>query len=143
MQKALKVFSFVFALLITLSLTTPAHAQLRENPTPTLTAQEAMQIRNSEQRMVAIRYLRPDRLLKQLNAKLIHTGIKRTKLYEVPNFMDTGEAEYCMFMVDGSTPREFVEWVPPEIGKQADADLAQAHAWGLPKEDYLTLEQEA
>ena len=41
MQKALKVFSFVFALLITLSLTTPAHAQLRENPTPTLTAQEA------------------------------------------------------------------------------------------------------
>ena len=41
MQKALKVFSFVFALLITLSFTTPAYAQLRENPTPTLTVQEA------------------------------------------------------------------------------------------------------
>jgi hypothetical protein len=70
-------------------------------------------------------------------------------LYEVPNFLDTNETEYCMVMQDGSTDRVFLEWVEPSIGRQSNADLAQASGWidsngnPIPEEDYLALEIEA
>ena len=102
-----------------------------------ITAEEVMQIENAEQRMAAISMLKPDELLKQLKAELTHTGIKGTKLYEVKNFMDTGDTEYCMLMVCPSTGRNYVEWVPPSVGKKGDADLCQAEAFGIPVEDYL------
>jgi flagellar basal body-associated protein FliL len=86
---------------------------------------------------VIIKYLKPDLLLEQVKAKLIHTGIKGTRLYEVKNFMDTGDTEYCMRMKHPSLDTEYIEWVEPSIGMQADADLAQATAFGIPKEDYL------
>ncbi len=93
---------------------------------------------NAQQRPVALSMLRPDRLLKQVNAKLIHTGIKGTELYEVKNFMDTGETEYCMLMTHPTLPKQqYIEWVHPEVGKKKDADLAQAEAFGMVKEDYL------
>jgi hypothetical protein len=113
-----------------------------------MTITDVMKIGNADQRTMAIAMLRPDRLLKHMNAKLIHTGIKGTKLYEVPNFMDMRNTEYCMWMQDASTDREFIEWVEPAIGRQANADLAQASAWvdadgdPLPLEDYLLIEQE-
>lgn len=108
-----------------------------------ITAEEVMKIRDSDQRMAAISMLRPDRLLKQLKAKAVHTGQRGTVLYEVKNFMDTRRTEYCMHMKDASTDREFIEWVPPKIGKQKNADLAQANAWGIALEDYLNLSYEA
>jgi hypothetical protein len=108
-----------------------------------ISAEEVMKIPNAETRMAAISMLKPKELLKQLGAKLTHTGQKGTKLYEVKNFMDMGETEYAMHMVCPSTAREYVEWVEPEVGKRKDADLAQAHAFGIPLEDYLAMEQEA
>ncbi len=108
-----------------------------------ITAEEVMQIRNSDQRMAAISMLRPDRLLDQLGAKLTHVGVKGTKLYEVKDFMGSGSTEYCIWMKDASTPREFVEWVDPKVGVQGDADLCQANAWGICLEDYLLMSQEA
>jgi len=115
----------------------------------------------ADQRAVAIQMLRPDRLLKQLGAVKIATGKKYTKLqdtygeddcakffpwslntptelYEVKNFMDTSRTEYCMKMEHPSIKGKFyIEWVEPEIGKKADADLAQAHAFGMSIEQYL------
>ena len=91
----------------------------------------------ADQRAVAIQMLRPDRLLKHVNAKLINTGKKGTELYEVPNFMDTGETEYCMKMKHPSLNKYYIEWVHPNIGKQADADLCQAEAFQVPKAVYL------
>ena len=108
-----------------------------------LTAEETLKIGNSDQRAAAISMLRPDRLLKQMKAKLIHTGIKGTRLYEVKNFMDTGNTEYCMLMDDASSDRQFIEWVEPKVGKLGDADLCQANAFGIKKEEYLSLEMEA
>jgi len=108
-----------------------------------LTAEQTLKIGNADQRAAAISMLRPDRLLKMLGAKHINTGIKGTKLYEVKNFMDTGQTEYCMHMKDASSDREFIEWVEPKIGKQGNADLCQANAFGIPLEDYLLMEQEA
>jgi hypothetical protein len=105
----------------------------------TITAKEVMQIEDSDQRTIAISMLKPAELLKQLNAKIINTGSEGTKLYECQNFMGTGVTEYCMWMKDASTPREFIEFVPPEIGKQHDAVFAQASAFGIPVEDYLLI----
>lgn len=79
----------------------------------------------------------------QLSEK--YAAAHRTKLYEVKNFMDTGETEYCMRMTHPTIDREYIEWVPPKVGKQGDADLAQCAAWTdkdgdpIPLEDYHQL----
>ena len=92
---------------------------------------------------VAQKYMRPDRLLEACKAKLIHTGIKGTRLYQVDNFMDTRQTQYCMRMQHPSIDREYIEWVTPETGKRGNADLAQCDAWRdedgnpIPLEDYL------
>ena len=108
-----------------------------------LTSEETLTIPNADQRAAAISMLKPDLLLKQLNARLIDSGAKGTRLYEVKNFMDTGRTEYCMLMDDASTDRQFIEWTPPEIGEQGNAELCQAHAFGIPLEDWLLVTEEA
>jgi hypothetical protein len=95
-------------------------------------------IENADQRAIAVQMLRPDRLLKQVGAKLINTGIKGTKLYQVDNFLGTNETEYCMKMEHPTIKGKFyIEWVEPSVGKKKDADLCQATAFGISKEDYL------
>ena len=38
----------------------------------------------------------------------------------------------CIHMRDASHPeREFIEWVDPRIGRQRNAELCQAHAFGI------------
>jgi uncharacterized protein DUF6745 len=116
-----------------------------------MTLKEVMNMKNADERTMAFSMLRPDRLLKGVNAKLVHTGERGTRLYSVDNFThvigvsDTkqNDTEYCMVMDDASTDRVFLEWVDPEIGKKGNADEAQAAAWGVPLEDYLLLAQEA
>ena len=114
-----------------------------------MTLKEVMNMKNADERTMAFSMLRPDRLLKGVGAELINTGQRGTKLYEVKNFMDTGETEYCMVMDDASTDRVFLEWVVPEVGRQRNADLAQASGWidsrgkPIPEEDYLSLQVEA
>jgi len=99
-------------------------------------------ITNADQRAVAVQMLRPDRLLEQVKAELINVGQKGTELYQVPNFMDTGKTEYCMKMEHPSIKDKFyIEWVEPRIGIKADADLAQAVAFGFTKEQYLDAEE--
>jgi hypothetical protein len=115
----------------------------------------------ADQNAIAIQMLRPDRLLEQMKAVKIDTGKKYSKLleqfgedycaanfpwslnnptelYEVKNFMDTGETEYCMLMEHPSIKgKQYIEWIEPEVGVKADADLAQAHAFGMTIEEYF------
>jgi hypothetical protein len=108
-------------------------------------------IPNADQRSVALVMAEPKKLLKHVNAKLVSTGKKPTRakeptrLYEIPNFLDTGETEFCMTMACPSTARPFLEWVLPEIGRKHDADLAQAVAFQITKEQYMAIppDQEA
>jgi hypothetical protein len=115
----------------------------------TITAEETMKIGDIDKRTIAISMLKPGELLKQLKAKLIHTGIKGNRLYECKNFMDTGDTEYCLVMTDASTPREFIKFTPPDVGKRHDADYATAMGYqdaqgnSLPLEDYLNIKEEA
>jgi len=116
-----------------------------------ITASEVMQIDNSDKRTIAISMLRPDEMLKQLNAEMIDTGVKGTGLYKIPNFMDTGETEYAIRMetrykLDGGefgAPKEFIEFVRPEVGVKGDAELCQAVAFDITKEQWLATEQES
>lgn len=110
---------------------------------PKFNLKQLMEIENSDQRTEAWRILKPSEVLKGMKAKLLDTGQRGTRLYQVDNFMDTGSTEYCIVMDDSSTDRQFLEWVEPEIGKQKNAELCQAHAFGIPLEDWLLMEQEA
>ena len=128
-----------------------------------LTMTDIMKMKvGADQRAVMIQFLGAEELLKGMNAKLIATGKKYSKLleqygedycakhfpyslntptelYQVDNFMDTGDTEYCMKMEHPSIKDKFyIEWVQPEIGKKADADLAQATAFGETVEQYMT-----
>ena len=97
----------------------------------------------ADQRAEALFWLPPEKLLEQVKAKLIHTGIKGTKLYKVPKILDA-KNQYCMLMEHPTIPgRMFIEWVDPKVGKLKNADLAQCYAWQdedgnpIPLEDYL------
>jgi hypothetical protein len=93
---------------------------------------------------VAMKYLRPDRLLEGMKAKLIDTGRKGTRLYQVDEFthkvtggQKQGDTEYCIRMKHPSLDTEYIEWVEPKIGKQGSADLCQAKAFDVPLDQYL------
>lgn len=112
----------------------------------TYTIEDHMALKNADARAVALDMLRernPNFILDTMNAKIIHTGIKGTKLYKVDNFMDTGVTEYCMVMKHPTLDRTYLEWVARETGEKGDADLAQCDAWQdaegtpIPLEDYL------
>jgi len=113
----------------------------------TFELEDLTNMENADARAVAISMMRPELILEKENAELVHTGIKGTKLYRVPNFLDTGNVEYCMTMVCPSTGRDFLEWVEPSVGEKCDADLAQASSFvdeygnRLSVEDYLTMQE--
>lgn len=110
----------------------------------TLTMEELNNISSADQRAIALMYLPPDDLLKEIKAELIHTGVKGTRLYRVPNLFNSGETHYCIRMTDSSpTGREFIEWTTPDVGRKGDADYAQAAAWGISKEEYLGCQKHA
>ena len=99
---------------------------------------------NSDQASEALFWLPPEKLLKQINAQHVHTGIKGTRLYKVDKFLDAEEPQYCMLMEHPTIKEKyFLEWVDPEVGKQGNADLSQCYAWQdkdgnpIPLEDYL------
>jgi hypothetical protein len=93
---------------------------------------------NNEQRPAALQMLRPDRLLEQVHAKLVNTGKRGVELYEVPNFMDTGDTEYCLKMEHPSIEGKlYLEWVQPKVGRKHDADLAMASNRSITKQQYL------
>ena len=71
-----------------------------------------------------------------------------TELYEVTDFarkvsggaVDDAGTEYYMLMTHPSVKgAQYIEWVHPDIGKLADADMAQATAIGVSKETYLEM----
>ena len=106
-----------------------------------ITLENLATIENADQRAVAIQYLRADRLLEQVGAKKISAGKRGVELYEVPNFMDTGNTEYCMKLEHPSmSGKYYIEWVEPKVGKQKDADYAMAVSRGISVEDYLNAE---
>ena len=106
---------------------------------------------NVDQRAIALRYLTFEQLVLDAGAVWLDTGAKGTSLYRLPlppriaedRVQGYGKFDYFIHMRDVSHPeREFIEWVDPEVGKQRNAELCQAHAFGISLEQWLTIQQE-
>lgn len=116
-----------------------------------LLIQDIAALDNADQRAIALQYLTFEQLVIDSDAKLIDRGVRGTRLYrlELPPVLardrkkNYGGYDYFIHMRDASHPeREFVEWVDPQIGRQRDAELCQAHAFGISLDEWLSIEQE-
>ncbi|BBX63209.1 hypothetical protein MSAS_23830 [Mycobacterium saskatchewanense] len=116
-----------------------------------LLIQDIAALDNSDQRAIALQYLTFEQLVYDSDAELIDRGVRGTTLYRLTlpprmardRMRGHGGYDYFIHMRDASHPeREFVEWVDPQIGCQRDAELCQAHAFGISLDDWLSIEQE-
>jgi hypothetical protein len=106
---------------------------------------------NVDQRAIAMLYLTFEQLVSDSGAELLDTGAKGTSLYRLPlhpriaddREQNYGRFDYFIHMRDASHPeREFIEWVDPKVGVQRNAELCQAHAFGISLDQWLAIEQE-
>lgn len=109
------------------------------------------ELSDADQRSIALTYLSFENLLAKASARLVDRGRKGTTLYRIllPARMvedrprGYGMFDYFIHMRDASHPeREFVEWVDPAIALEGDAELCQAHAFGITLDEWLSIEQE-
>lgn len=117
----------------------------------TMSLREIAEIADADQRSVALTYLRTSTLMSESGAELIDNGPKGTRLYRLPlpprlasdRPGGYGDYDYFIHMRDASHPeREFIEWVDPEVGRRGDAELCQAHAFGISREQWLSIADE-
>lgn len=116
-----------------------------------LLIQEIAAFEDADQRAIALTHLSFERLVLDSDAELLDTGSRGTRLYRLPlpfrlradRVPGYGGYDYFIHMRDASHPeREFVEWVDPAIGRQRNAELCQAHAFGISLEEWLSVERE-
>jgi hypothetical protein len=116
-----------------------------------LLIQDIAALDNADQRAIALQYLTFEQLVIDSDAELLDRGMRGTALYRLPlppriardRKPDYGAFDYFIHMRDAShSEREFVEWVDPQIGKQRNAELCQAFAFGISLDDWLSIEQE-
>lgn len=116
-----------------------------------LLIQDIAALDNADQRAIALQYLTFEQLVLDSDAQLIDRGVRGTRLYrlELPPRIardrkkNYGGYDYFIHMRDASHPeREFIEWVDPRIGCQRDAELCQAHAFGISLDEWLSIEHE-
>lgn len=117
----------------------------------TMNLRQIAEIPDADQRSVALTYLRTSTLLSDSGAELIDNGSRGTRLYRLPlpNRLARdrpdgyGDYDYFIHMHDSSHPeREFIEWVDPQVGRHGDAELCQAHAFGISREQWLSIADE-
>lgn len=116
-----------------------------------LLIQDIAELDNADQRAIALQYMTFEQLVVDSDATLLDRGVRGTALYQLalpprlardrtPGY---GDYDYFIHMHDAShLEREFIEWVDPEIGRQCNAELCQAHAFGISLGDWLAVEQE-
>jgi hypothetical protein len=113
--------------------------------------QQIAALPDADQRSIALTYLSFERLVLDSDAELLDVGVKGTRLYRLPlpfrirsdRVPGYGAYDYFIHMRDATHPeREFIEWVAPEIGRQRNAELCQATAFGITLAEWLSVEQE-
>lgn len=116
-----------------------------------LLIQDIAALDNADQRAIALQYLTFEQLVLDSDAELLDRGVRGTALYRLPlptriardRKADYGGFDYFIHMRDASHPeREFIEWVDSRIGRQRNAELCQARAFGISLDDWLLIEQE-
>ena len=101
---------------------------------------EIMALSNIEQRMVALKMLGAEELLKQVNAKLIDKSELGNELYEVIDVFP--QKEWFLKYKCPSTNRVYVKCVDRAVGQKGSADEAQAWAHKFTLQEYLSLKNQ-
>jgi hypothetical protein len=116
-----------------------------------LTIEEVAAFGNADQRSIALTYLTFESLVRESRARLLDVGAKGTALYRLSlptriardRVRGYGGYDYFIHMRDASHPeREFIEWVDPKVGVLSNAELCQAHAFGITLEQWLSITQD-
>jgi hypothetical protein len=105
-----------------------------------VSAAEVLQIKNIEQRMAALEFLGAESVIDALDSELLHKSDKGNLLYSVKGIGD--ELNYFLKYSCPSTARQYVSFVPPEVGAQKDADAAMAWKFSISKRQYLDMRVE-
>jgi hypothetical protein len=107
----------------------------------TISAKQVLQLTNIEQRQVALKYLGPEKLIAELDAKLIDESTRGNRLYAISGIsLDSTRVMKLLKYKDPSTERVYVSCVPDEMQK---ADEAMAWKFWLTEAQYKILEVEA
>lgn len=104
-----------------------------------LSSKEILGLENIEQRMIAIKYKGIENMLEELGAKLLDKT-ERNELYLIENVFS--QPAYFLKYSCPSTGRVYCKGVKPEIGKQGNADLAQANSFKWSLEEYNKISME-
>ena len=116
-----------------------------------LSVDQVAALANADHRSIALSYLTFEQLVTKCHAHLLNVGAKGTRLYRLPlptrlardRVRNYGIYDYFIHMRDASHPeREFIEWVDPRVGARQDAELCQAHAFGIRLDEWLSVEYE-
>ena len=101
-----------------------------------------MRIENIEQRMIALKYIEPAKLLKESKAKLINKSKRGNELYLIKDIFST-DAYFLKYRCP-STSRLYISGIDPEIAKKdMKADSAMAWKFSFTNELYDKLDVES
>lgn len=107
----------------------------------TIAPKDVLSLDNIEQRMAALRFLGLEYIFDSLPSNVLHKSERGNTLFSIDNLTD--ETEYALRYLCPSTQRQYVSFVPPEIGKKKDADLAMAWKHNMTLEMYRAMELES
>ena len=102
----------------------------------TISFKEIMELKNIEQRMVALKIMDAEKLLEGSKAKLIDKSKRGNKLYLIENIFS--QPAYFLKYSCPSTNRIYVSGVEPQVAKNnPNADYLMAWKLGLTFNDYI------
>jgi hypothetical protein len=107
----------------------------------TIAPADVLRLDNIEQRMAAMRFLGLDYIFEALPTKVLHKSSRGNTLFSIDGLTDG--TEYALRYLCPSTKRQYVSFVPPDIGSEKDADLAMAWKHNMTKEMYQMMELES
>jgi hypothetical protein len=107
----------------------------------TIAPADVLRLDNIEQRMAAMRFLGLDYIFEALPTKVLHKSSRGNTLFSIDGLTDG--TEYALRYLCPSTKRQYVSFVPPEIGSEKDADLAMAWKHNMTNDMYQMMELES
>jgi ribosomal 30S subunit maturation factor RimM len=97
---------------------------------------EIMKLENIEQRMVALKMMDAEKLLKESNAKLLDKSERGNELYLIENVFS--QPAYFLKYKCPSTGRVYISGIDPNVAKKnPNADYCQSWKMGISIDEYL------
>jgi len=119
-------------------------ALFKEITAPDAPMKTILNLEDVDQRMAAMRFVGPERLIEEAGAKLIDKSKKGNELYMIAEKEGVFRQDaYFLKYEDPSTDRVYVSGVDPSVGSEKDADKAMAWKFHMTKDEYLDMKVQA